>query len=170
MSDNQVTWINQQGKTVVVRVKWMGYTAHIDGKEVAAVMGFSKVPMAAQAKAAQMGVVAFLGPVAITAEHKAKIDAIRATITPAIAPMPVIVEPSELTEINAACLAADEWAARHDENPAPAYEARDKADRAKAAWVRNHPAEWRMLQDARAAAQNQHIAEVRQSYMARGLD
>ena len=170
MADNQVNWFNEQDRHVVVTVKAIGYRVTIDGKEVASVMGFSSVPMAVFARAQKSGVVAFLGPVAVTAHHKAEIEAIRAAITPVIAPLPIIVEPTELAEIEARIANADARISQHDENPASAYFARDGAERARATWIRHHSAEWQQVQEARAAAHTQHIAEIRQGYIARGLD
>lgn len=165
MDNNQITWNTQQGQEVVITIKNTHYVVAVAGNVYARPTDFSPVPAAQAAKAAQMGVVASLGPVAVTAERKALIEARRAELFPPAAPAFRI--PEALLDLEYALETAHERVLRMPANPAPAYAAQANAQAALDAWKVANPdlyaqvVAYRQAQhDARKAERSDAVARA----------
>lgn len=164
--ENTVTWQTLKGETVVVTVlSSRTYSVSVDGVTVSHVATFQPVPPEARTKARQLGVVAFLGRVAVTAERKEAIEALAANLFPLVAPIP-----ADLMRLEDKLEAARAWVRRHDENPAPAYAALRQAEAELANWVATHPDEYAAVAQQRHAEAEARKKELRDSFIARGLD
>jgi hypothetical protein len=155
MEDN-IIWYTEQDQRVEIGIQPDYYTVSVLGQYFKRHTDFSPVPAAAKAKAAKMGVVAFLGPVAITAERKARILAMRTELFP---PAPRYSEPDALLALEAKLDAARERVLRHDANPGIAYAAQAKAQATLDAWKAAHADEWAAVAAHRKAESDARKAD-----------